>query len=93
MSVTKDQIDVIQDYRSIACEILFEIGAIRECELHSDFYYDTKKLDESSIYAISANKLKMKYGEEQNFKIFNSQIDEIMKSASPTSACPFCSNL
>lgn len=93
MSVTKDQIDLIQDYRSIACEILLEIGAIRECELHSDFYYDTKKLDESSIYAMSANKLKEKYGEEQNFKIFSSQIDEIMKSASPTSACPFCSNL
>ena len=93
MSATKNQIDVIQEYRSIAYGILLEIGAIRECELHSDFYYDTNKLDVSSIYAISTKTLKEKYGEEQKFKIFNSQIDEIMKSASPTSACPFCTNL
>ena len=90
MSATKDFLDKIQDHHQIAYDILIEIGAIKECEIHSDYYYETYSFDKKAIYAVCANKLKEKYGENQDFKIFNSQISEILKDASINSTCPYC---
>lgn len=90
MSATKDFLDKNQDYHRIAYDILIEIGAIRECEIHSDYYYETYSFDEKAIYGICANKLKEKYGEKHDFKIFYSQISDIMKFANASSTCPFC---
>ena len=90
MSATKRIFEKVEDYRRIAYDILIEIGSIRECEFHSDYYYETFSFDEKAIYGICANKLKEKYGEHQDFKIFNSQISDIMKDASVSSTCPYC---
>ena len=62
MSGTKDLLDKNQEYHHIAYDILLEIGAIKKCALHSDYYYETYKFDIASIYAISTAKLKEKYG-------------------------------
>ena len=93
MSATKRGLEKGEDYRKIAYDILIEIGAIKECELHSDYYYETHKFDMSSIYAIGSNKSKEKYGESQNFKTFNFQISEIVKNASSSSICPYCEKM
>ena len=37
MSAIKDQLDKEQDYHKIAYDILLEVGAIKECDFHSDF--------------------------------------------------------
>ena len=90
MSVTKDLLDKIQDYHRIAYDILIKIGVIEECDCKSGYYYETYKLDKDTIYAISSNKLKEKYGEKQDYKIFYSQIAEILSSASTCSTCSHC---
>ena len=90
MGATKRQLEIVEDYRKIAYDILIEIGAIKECEFHSDYYYQTFSFDANAIYGICANKLKEKYGENQDFKIFYSQISDIMKDASVSSTCPYC---
>lgn len=90
MGATKRQLEIVEDYRKIAYDILIEIGAIKECEFHSDYYYETFSFDEKAIYGICANKLKEKYGENQDFNIFNSQVSEIMKCAAASSTCPYC---
>ena len=90
MSGTKDLLDKIQEYHKIAYDILLEIGAIKECDCKSGYYYEIYKLDKDTIYAISSNKLKEKYGEDQDFKLFHSQISEIMKKAAIESSCPYC---
>ena len=90
MSGTKDHLDKIQEYHKIAYGILLETGAIKECDLHSDFYYDTFSFDEQAIYAICSSKLKEKYGDKQDYKTFHSQISEIMKNAAMESSCPYC---
>ena len=90
MSATKDLLDKIQDYHRIAYDIMIEIGAIEECDCKSGYYYETYNLDKDTIYAISSNKLKEKYGEDQDFKLFHSQISEIIKNAAIESSCPYC---
>lgn len=90
MSITKRNIEKIEDYRKMAYDILIEIGAIKECEIHSDYYYETSNFEEKALYGICANKLKEKYGEKQDFKVFNSQISEIIRNAAIESSCPYC---
>lgn len=90
MSATKDLLDKIQDYHRIAYDIMIEIGAIEECDCKSGYYYETYNLDKDTIYAISSNKLKEKYGANQDFKLFHSQIAEIIKNAAPESTCSYC---
>ena len=60
MSGTKDLLDKIQDYHRISYDILIEIGAIKECDCNSGYYYETYKLDKDTIYATSSNRLKEK---------------------------------
>lgn len=90
MSATKDFLDKNQDYHRIAYDILIEIGAIRECEFHSDYYYETAIFEENILYGICTNKLKEKYGEKQDFQLFHSQISEIIRNAAIDSSCPYC---
>ena len=90
MGITKREIERIEDYRKIAYDILIEVGAIKECEFHSNYYYETYNLEENVLYGICTNKLKEKYGANQDFKIFNSQISQILKDASIDSICTYC---
>lgn len=90
MSATKERLDQIQGYYQIAYDILIEIGAIKECVLHSDYYYEAFRFDEQAIYSICTNKLKEKYGANQDFKMFCDQISEIMKNAAAEASCPYC---
>ena len=90
MGATKRELEKVEDYRKIAYGILIEIGAIKECEFHSDYYYETLNFEEKTIYGICTNKLKEKYGAKQDFMIFNSQISQILKDASIDSICPYC---
>ena len=90
MSGIKNLLDKTQEYHQIAYDILLEIGAIKECEFHSDHYYDAFSFDEQTIYAICSSMLKEKYGDKQDYKIFHSQISAIMKNAATESACPYC---
>lgn len=90
MGITKREIEKIEDYRKIAYDILIEIGAIKECELHADYYYETSIFEEKILYGICANKLKEQYGEKQDFKIFYSQISAIIRNAAIESSCPYC---
>ena len=90
MSITKNYLDKEQAYYKIAYDILIEIGAIKECEFHSDYYYDTSIFEEKVLYGICTNKLKEKYGETQDFEIFHSQISEIIRNAAIESSCPYC---
>lgn len=90
MSGTKLLLDKIQDYHRIAYDILIEIGAIKECDCNSGYYYETYNLDKDTIYAISSNKLKEKYGASYDFKLFHSQIAEIISNAAIESSCPYC---
>ena len=90
MSGTKDILDKIQEYHKIAYDILLEIDAIKECDCKSGYYCETYNLNKDTIYAISSNKLKEKYGANQDFKLFHSQISEIIKNAAIESSCPYC---
>ena len=90
MSATKREIEKIEDYRKIAYNILIEIEAIKECEFHSDYYYETSIFEKNILYGICTNKLKEKYGEKQDFQLFHSQISEIIRNAAIDSSCPYC---
>ena len=90
MSITKRNIEKNEDYRKMADDILIEIGAIKECEFHSDHYYETGIFEENMLYGICTNKLKEKHGEKQDFQLFHSQISEIIRNAAIESSCPYC---
>lgn len=85
---------VFEEYSQIAFNIMIEIGAIKTCSLHDDFYYNTYKYDDKDIYALTTAKLKERYGELQNFEIFHKQIDEILSyAAGGEDECPYCDKL
>jgi len=50
----------IEEYQAMAFEILLEIGAIKTCKLHDDFYYATYKMDDSEMYARATAAIKRK---------------------------------
>ena len=82
-----------EEYRANAYEILLEIGVIKTCEFHDD-YYVTYEMDSSQIYAIATAAFKQKCSDEIDFNLFQSQIKEILDYAS-TSAddCPYCEKM
>ncbi len=90
MGATKRELEKIEDYRKIAYNILIEIEAIKECEFHSDYYYETYIFEKNMLYGICTNKFKEKYGEKQDFQLFHSQISEIIRNAAIDSSCPYC---
>ena len=78
-----------QEYEALAFSILSEIGAIKTCDLHDDYYYSTG-MDEQKVYALATNKLKeLKCFSDS--KLFHSFIKTILAEAgSSASDCPFC---
>ena len=92
IGATKRDIEKMDEYRKIAFDILIEIGAIKTCEFHTDFYYDTYLFDKRKIFALATKKAKEKYGDENiDFKEFAAQINKILNEASDSAnECPQC---
>ncbi|MBR6902957.1 MAG: hypothetical protein IKN39_03610 [Clostridia bacterium] len=85
---------MLKEYEQIAFQIMVEIGAIKTCSIHDDFYYNTYKYEEKNIYALATAKLKEQYGELQDFETFHKQIDEILSyAAGGEDECPYCKKL
>ena len=90
MSAIKDQLDKEQDYHKIAYDILLEVGAIKECDFPSDYYCENFLYDEKTIYGMCTNRLQEKYGLNQDYEVFHSQIAEILRNSAIESSCPYC---
>lgn len=94
MGSAKRQLEEREDYKNIAYQILIEIQAIKECEYHSDFYYDNGKYEKQTIFAIATSILKEKYHEYKNFPLFHEMVQEVMnESALGASDCPYCEKI
>lgn len=93
MSLIKREIEKNEEYRKITFDILIEIGAIKTCDFHDDFYFVAYSVDKKEIYARATDKLKKQKGEENiDFKLFHSLIDEILSEAADgPDGCPYCS--
>lgn len=39
MGAAKRQLEKIDNYRRMAFDVMLEIGAIKTCEIHEEFYY------------------------------------------------------
>ena len=78
-----------EEYRELAFSILLEIGAIKYCVVHDDWYYSTG-MDEQGVYATATNKLKQ-CKKNPDFELFHSHIHTILGEAGESAAdCPFC---
>ena len=78
-----------EEYRGLAFSILQEIGAIKFCDVHDDWYYSTG-MDEQYVYAIATNKLKERE-KHPDFDLFHSFIQTVLREAGESpSDCPFC---
>ena len=94
MGGAKRMLELQETYHGLAFEILLEIGAIKTCEFHSDFYYDNYKYDKNEIYARATSRLKQKYSEYNDFKIFDDEINDIMTyAADGPDDCPYCAKI
>ncbi len=94
MSSAKQIIEKKERYQDIAFKALIEIGAIKTCDYHEDFYYSTYECADTEIYAKATSKLKEKYGETQDYKLFHEIIGEILSYAADSSdECPYCQKL
>ena len=94
MSLAKRKIEEIEEYRRIAFKAMIEIGALKTCDYHDDFYYNTYKYSDSEIYPIVTAKIKKEYGESRDYKLFHKQIAEILSyAAGGADECPFCEKL
>ena len=90
MSLAKRMLENTEECKSIARELLLEIGAIDTCGLH-EFYYNTYKYDNNMLYAIVTNKLKEKYPDIEDFEFFYKCVSEIMDyAADGADQCPAC---
>ena len=88
MSIIKDKVDF---YYNFAYRGLLELGAIKTCDAHDDYYYST--VDESErdkYYAILTNKLKKQDGEIQDFVCFDEQIKRVFDEVGIGYNCPRC---
>lgn len=92
MSSAKHQLEKIEEYRQLAFKALFDIGAIRTCRFHQDFYYNTYKFSNDSIYALVTSRIKEENGNTiDDFKLLHEQIHQIMlEAASGEDECPLC---
>ena len=82
MSLDKEKLSKIEEYENIAKEILQEMGAIKFC-FCGKTYYDTGLYDRQNIFGLATTKLKEKYGDKQDFPLFDEVLDRIF------SDCPF----
>lgn len=93
MSRAKEALETKEQYYQIAYELLTQIGAIDICRMHN-FYYNTHNYSGDRLYAMATNKLKDKYPEMTDFKLFCQCVSEIMNNAADRAdACPGCQKL
>lgn len=90
MSLTKSKIEEKDRYYELAKKILMEIGEIKACDVHDDYFYETYENDENIIYAKATEKIKSKISGLIDYKIFHEQIQKVLADASASSKCPFC---
>ena len=94
MSTSKRQLDENNEYYNIAYEILKEIGAIEDCEVHErEWWTETGKYDKEQIYALATSILKRNYPQYNNFTKFHESIDQVLSDASIEDECPYCKKL
>ncbi len=88
MSMLREKVDF---YYEFAYRGLLELGAIKTCEAHDDYYYSTvDELETGKYYAILTNRLKEQYGEKQDFVCFREQIKSVFDGAGIDHNCPYC---
>lgn len=81
--------DCIQEYEGLAFSILLDIGAIKYCDIHDDWYYSTG-MEEKLVYALATERLKEKKL-NPDFALFQSFIKTILDNAGDSAHdCPFC---
>lgn len=94
MGLAKRELERKEDYFQIAYKILKKIDAIRECDFHSDFYYETYNFDESDLNNEATSTLKKEYPEYNDITLFHDSIKNVLKDAGEgASKCPFCEKM
>lgn len=79
------------DLYDLAKSILLEIGAIKACDAHDDFTYQTCAMDEKTIYARATQKYKDSYHREgESFAPFQDAVKRVLDDTSSNNNCPFC---
>lgn len=81
----------MDDFYDLAKKILIEIGAIKACDAHDDFTYQTCSMDTNTIYALATQKYKDSYYREgESFKPFQGAVKRVLDETVPNSNCPHC---
>ena len=95
MSFAKRELEKMDEYRDLAFTVLREIGAIKTCDFHNDFYYSTYSFDEKIIYAMATAKAKeLHESADIDFKLLHNKIKEIMDEAADSAdKCPYCEKI
>ena len=99
MGRIKYKISQIEDYKKTTYKILLDIGAIKTCEYHESFYYDTGKFsfgnisEDGELYDLSDYELN-KYDGFDDISLFHDIIDDIMSEAADSAdECPECQKM
>lgn len=80
------------DYYETVKQILFEIGAIKTCDIHDDWFYSTG-IEETKVYAIATKIYKQKYSNLDLIQI-RDEIKQILGEAGNNEReCPFCKKM
>lgn len=95
MGLAKHQLEHEDELYRMAEKILMSLGIIGCCDMHEDFHYQKKIIDESHIYAMTTEELKKNYPLQTDFKEFHRQIHRVLQETPATSAkqCPYCEKL
>ena len=91
MGMMKSHLDDYDD----AKDVLIKIGALKTCEFHEDYWYDTGKFYGGELYACATNYLKEHSADYPfiDMKSFHAAVDKVMKDAGPDSTCPRCKKI
>ena len=95
MGLAKRILERTDDYYKIALEAMIATGAIKTCDIHTDFFYQTYALEnDDEIYKRATKYMKDKYGEQNDYKMFHAQVDRILKDAGTgPSECSQCKKI
>ena len=69
--------------------ILTDIGAIKTCPYHDDYYYSTG-MESNQVYAYASNRYKARNGVKNVPGIIRDQIKDILDETTTDSECPWC---
>lgn len=89
MSFAKDLIEDKEFYRSVAKEILTEMGVIKPC-FCGESHYEGNQMEKSEMIKLATYHLKEKYGSSQDFKLFDKILCEVAADVR-SDKCPYCS--